>query len=233
MFTFRLALLTMKWIETIVDSYTVEFTILTLLMLVLGLIRQSEYARVALFLRSFSNASLISQQVREEKAFNRIAIPIFFLVVAIMSFFFGKMFHHFNLLVEWTFISLFFIIYAGLLILTGLRALIYFSLSELFNLGYIHRVHSFHWLLNNFILSLIILALNIVYSFGPKDTHSMLIYSGLIALFFLSIMRSIRVFALFIAEARIPLFYNVLYLCALEFLPPLIVGAAVYRATLG
>jgi hypothetical protein len=223
----------MNWIKLVAENHTVEFIILTLLLLLLGLIRQSEYARLALFLRSFNNSSLVSQQVREEKAFNRIAIPIFFFVVFVMAFFFGKILHYFHFLEDWPFLSLFFALCAAVVIITGVRAFLYFALSFLFDLNYIHRAHTFHWLLNNFILSLIILSINVIYTFGPESISKPLIFIGLISIGILYLSRTFRVFTLFFSEGRIPLMYNVLYLCALEFLPPVLAITAVFRATQG
>lgn len=219
----------MKWVENIAENHSVEFVVLTILLLILGFVRQSEYSRIALFLRSFNNSSLVSQQVREEKAFNRIAIPIFFLVVFIMAFFFGKVLLHFNLFEDWSFLTMFFALCALIAILAGIRAAIYFSLSKLFRLNYIHRVHTFHWLLNNFILALIILSINILYTFGPETISNSLIYMGLLGMIVFYLARAVKIFTLFLTEGRIPLFYNVLYLCALEFLPPVLVITAVFR----
>jgi hypothetical protein len=233
LFTLRLALPIMTWISSAAENHTIEFAILALLLLILGLIRQREYARLALFLRSFNNSSLVSQQVREEKAFNRIAIPIFFFVVFVMSYFFSKALQHFHLLQEWSFFSLFFAVCSAVLVITGIRASVYFALSLLFDLNYIHRAHSFHWLLNNFILSLIILCLNVVYTFGPEFLNNILIYCGLVLSGALYLVRTFRIFTLFLGEGRVPLFYNVLYLCALEFLPPILAITAVFRAAQG
>ena len=206
---------------------------LTLFLALLGLMRQNEFARLGLFLRAFTNSSLISQQVREEKAFNRIAIPLVILVVSVLSFFFAKTLHHFNYFSDWSFLSLFFSLSVLIIALTALRSTIYFGLSVLFKLNYIHRAHIFHWLLNNFILALIILALNILYTFSPNMMGNTLIIIGLIMIVVLYLIRSFRLFTLFLAEACIPLLYNVLYLCALEFLPPTLVVMVVWRAGLG
>ena len=223
----------MNWIDKVSQNHSIEFIMLTLFLSLLGLMRQNEFARLGLFLRAFKNSSLISQQVREEKAFNRIAIPLVILVVSVLSFFFAKTLHHFNYFSDWSFLSLFFSLSVLIIAVTALRSTIYFGLSVLFKLNYIHRAHTFHWLLNNFILALIILALNILYTFGPNMIDNTLIITGLIMIVALYLIRSFRLFTLFLAEARIPLLYNVLYLCALEFLPPTLVVMVVWRAGLG
>ena len=65
------------FIEVPAQSNTIEFIMLGILLISIGFIRQSEGARMSLFIRSFVNESLASQQIRQERSFNRMAIPVF------------------------------------------------------------------------------------------------------------------------------------------------------------
>ncbi|MEX2597311.1 MAG: DUF4271 domain-containing protein [Salibacteraceae bacterium] len=219
----------MKWIERTLNSHDTEFILAAVLLLILGMMHQNERERLAVFVRSFINPSLVNQQIRQERAFNRIAIPLFFAIIFILGFFLATSFKHFGIAKDIPFNSQFLLLSGILLLITLIRAVIYHLMGILLNLRKALQLHTTNWLLNNFILSLIILPLAIVASFAPETIVRPFIIFGLCIMALFYLIRSFRLFGMTQQEIQVPLFYNVLYLCALEILPPLLIVVTILR----
>lgn len=229
MFIKRIALLTMNWVEQSITDKSTEFLLILAVLMLLGILRQTDGQRLSLFIRSFINPSLLDQQVREERAFNKLAIPLFFAVLSTLSIFLSLSLERLGLLKELEFIFSFAVVAMLILALTLLRGLFYLFLAYLFDLRKVLQAHASIWLLNNFILALLILPLTIIISFGSQPFSKELSLFGIALFFTFYLIRSIRLFTLTQRENHVPLLYNVLYLCALEIMPPIIIGVAILR----
>lgn len=219
----------MEWIERTTNGQNAEFLLILLVLFILGVLRQSEGQRLGVFIRAFINPSLLDQQLRQERAFNRVAVPLFFTVLGILSIFLSLSFGHLGIAdtFQFTFrFLLFALVLAGLTLVRGVG---YLFLAYLFDLRKVLSSHSTHWLLNNFILALIVLPISIAISFGPPYLTRPLSLLGLGLFLLFYIIRSLRLFSVTQQQMHVPLLYNVLYLCALEILPPVMVGMAVWR----
>lgn len=219
----------MNWVEQSITDKSTEFLLILAVLMLLGILRQTDGQRLSLFIRSFINPSLLDQQVREERAFNKLAIPLFFAVLSTLSIFLSLSLERLGLLKELEFIFSFAVVAMLILALTLLRGLFYLFLAYLFDLRKVLQAHASIWLLNNFILALLILPLTIIISFGSQPFSKELSLFGIALFFTFYLIRSIRLFTLTQRENHVPLLYNVLYLCALEIMPPIIIGVAILR----
>ncbi|HUW92876.1 MAG TPA: DUF4271 domain-containing protein [Bacteroidales bacterium] len=112
-----------------------------------------------------------------------------------------------------------FVILAGVLLFRHITCIIVASVSgqkKLF-MEYVSVVYN-TW----FIAALCSFALSSVILFLPVRTPVIIIYAGAALFVFLLLLRTIRLLNIFIIR-RVPLLYFILYLCALEILPVLIV----------
>lgn len=219
----------MIWVEQSITDKSTTFLLILAVLVLLGILRQTDGQRLAIFIRSFLNPSLLDQQVREERAFNKLAVPLFFAILSILSIFLSLSLDKLGLLKELEFIYSFAAVAMITLALTLFRGLFYLFLSYLFDLRKVFQAHASIWLLNNFILALLILPLVVTISFGPEVIAKELSVIGMGLFFTFYFIRSIRLFSLTQRENHVPLVYNVLYLCALEILPPVIIGVAILR----
>lgn len=206
-----------------------EFVILMLMLLLLGFARQTERERLSLFIRSFTNPMLADHQIRQERSFTRFALLVFVVVLASLSTFGTLALQHFDFFDDFSFIGLFATLVIGIILLTLVRTSVYSAASWLFRLAPLQQMHTFHWLLTNFILSLVLLPLSALYLFGPAGLKDLWIYAGFGALAIFFSVRVLRLFYLSSNSFRVPLMYNFLYLCALEILPLLLSIAVILR----
>jgi len=218
----------MQWKTLIPEQTDPWFYAFLTILLALGLMRQSEGARLSLFIRSVVNTSLLTQQVRQERAYNRIVIPIFLVALLVISLFIIQVAEHFNLFSNESFWVSLGVVFGALLLLTIGRAMVYLALAMLFGFTPQIRLINLQWLQLNFILALILLPLSITLTFGPESFEAGLIWTGLILIGLTYILRSLRLFST-AHELQASLVYNVLYLCALEILPPILVVVSILR----
>jgi len=120
------------------------------------------------------------------------------------------------------------VVFGALLLMTIGRAMVYLALAMLFGFTPQIRLINLQWLQLNFILALILLPLSITLTFGPESFEAGLIWTGLILIGLTYILRSLRLFST-AHELQASLVYNVLYLCALEILPPILVVVSILR----
>lgn len=206
-----------------------EFIIYLLILLFIGVARQAEGERIGLFLRSFTSASLVDQQVRQERSFTRLALLVFVFVLLVLSVFLPHALHAHGYFPEFSFLGLMLTCLVLFLLATTGRVALYAFISWLFQMDELQQTHTFHWLLTNFILCILLLPIAILYSFGPAEIAVPIINAGLSLLVLFYVIRMVRLFYLASSTYRVPLVYNFLYLCALEILPPLLVITVVSR----
>jgi len=223
----------MEWMESVVHNRDPWFISFGLILLLLGIIRQSEGTRLRIFLRSFLNPSLLIQQVRQERAYNRVTLPILLIVIAVIGLFVFQALHQFGLM-EIDAFSIGISTVIGVIIgVTVLRSLAYLGLALTFGLMGTYRMHNLQWLLHNFILALFLLPISIIIAFGPAQWTSPLVYMGLGAILLTYLIRAFRLFGMAQSDIHTSWVYNVLYLCALEIMPPILVVVSVLRQAEG
>ena len=122
------------------------YVIFLIILFIFGLARQLEGDRLQLFFRSFLNTNLVDQQLRQERAFSRLAIFLFILVMMIIATYLTLYFHEIDLFLDFSFIGLFTGVIVSLAILTTFRVALYSLLAWLFNLEALQQHHTFHWL---------------------------------------------------------------------------------------
>lgn len=219
----------MEMIRNTVIGQEAEVLVFVLLLLLLSITRYSEETRLTLFLRSFTNANLVDQQLRQERAFSRLAILSFVIILLSTSAFIALAFHHFTLFLDFSFLGLMLFVLIGLILLTTARVALYAFIAWLFELDHLQQQHSFHWLLNNFILSLFLIPASILISFAPPLISTALVYAGLLVMSVFYTIRVLRLTSITHSSFHVPVQYNFLYICALEILPPLLVITLISR----
>ena len=219
----------MQWVNTITEQNDPWFILFAVLLLVLGLMRQSEGERLRIFLRSFFNPLLLSQQVRQERAYNRITVPVFGFIIFTLSAFFLHLMDWLAWELPGGFWSRFGILVILLTSATLLRFVVYVGFSALFDLSSVLRLHNLQWLLHNFVMAIALLPITIVVTYGPASLFTPLMFIGLSILFSTYLLRAFRLFGMTQSELHTPLLYNVLYFCALEILPPVLIAVGVWR----
>lgn len=224
-----LVLPTVKMLPQLTEGHEAQFIIYALILLFLGVARQAEGERIWLFLRSFSNVTLVDQQIRQERSFSRLALIVFVFSLLALSVFVSLALQEHGYFREFNFTGLMLSSLVFFLLFTTARVALYSLVAWLFQLDELYQHHTFQWLLSNFVLCLFLLPLSIVYSFGPTIVAPYVIHAGLAALAIFYMMRIIRLFYAASSGHRVPLMYNFLYLCALEILPPLLVITVVSR----
>jgi len=212
-----------------IEGREIEFLVLTLILLLLGITRQTERERFSLFIRSFTNPMLADQLVRQERSFTRFALLVFIITLASVSVFGALALQYLSFFEDFSFIGLFAALLIGFVLLTMVRTAVYSAASWLFALSYLQQIHTFHWLLTNFILSLMLLPFSALYFFGPANLRGLWVYGGLASLAIFFLIRVLRLFYISSNSFRVPLMYNFLYLCALEILPLLLSIAVILR----
>lgn len=195
------------------------FIIFLVILLFLGLIRTFEGERFKTFLRSLTNLNLIDQQLRQERAFSRLAILLFLLVMTVISAYLCILLQHQNLFTDFSYIGLFVSVFIALAIFTTLRVALYSLLAWVFKMELLQQHHTFHWLLTNVVLSLLLIPVSVIGLFGPPVIQGPLISFGLWLLLAFYLLRVLRVGYISSLLFRVPLAYNFLYICALEILP--------------
>lgn len=206
---------------------------LGVLLLSLGLIRQNEGERLSLFIRSFVNESLASQQIRQERSFNRMAIPVFIISGFSVSLFITQLLQHSGQEGKSGFLSTFALVFLALFLISAGRLAIYSGLSWLFSLNRLLGIFTFNWLLNVFVLALLLMPITAFLAFGSSGIEYWLIRVGLIVLVVFYVWRALRMFTIIRKSFKVPLVYNIFYLCTLELLPLAIVISAISRQGLG
>lgn len=196
------------------------------ILLTMGLARYAAPDRFQLMIRSFFNPMLLQQHAREERGLNRITLLLLFMSLCSMSFFVAKAL---SLNGAFEFLAVFSKVLPLLILISLVRYALYTGLANLFEVEALLHIHNFQWSINNIILSFAILPIGIFLTFGPEGLKSTFVLLGIAALSIFYIVRSLRLFTLMQSEGSISAVHNVLYFCALEFLPPIILAVAVVR----
>jgi hypothetical protein len=220
-------------IERSFQGNEIFFIIYVIIFMLLGILRQSERERFQVFVRSFTNANSIEQQIRQERSFLRVGIFVFLISLNITSVFLAQAIHFKGWLLSFSFGALFSLIIVGLLLFTAFRMAIYTALGWLFEVEDLLLIHTFHWLQSSFIWALVLLPVSILFTYGSADWQEHWLNTGLIIGLILFLIRSLRVFSTAASGYRISVIYNIFYLCALEFLPLAVVITVIFRQQLG
>ena len=186
-----------------------------------------------MFMQSFTNTTLVDQQLRQERAFSRLALIAFSSVLFILSCFITLSLRYFGYFHDFSFFGLYATLVIVLVLMTTGRVAIYSLLAWLFDLDALQQHYSFHWLLTNFILVLGLLPLSILISFGPRSLIGGEVWLGLGAILIFYFIRVLRLGSICAFQFRIPLHYNFIYICALEILPILLAMTLVSRQFAG
>ena len=219
----------MEWKELPIENTDAWFIILVIILALLGAVRQSDSGAFGLLVRSFINPSLVAQQLRHERAYNRITLPILGISVLAIAGFLSQGSSVFELSIGSSFTSTLMLILLGIVGLTLVRMAIYSTFSWLFQAGGLFKEHNLSWLVHAFVLSMVLIPLSILIAFGPDAWHRALAIIGIVALIVFYFLRVWRVITMTQRELRTSWVYNVLYLCALEILPPILIGVSVLR----
>ena len=214
-------------IENPLPSQEAPFLILCGIVMFYAFSRYVAGSRLHLFVRSFLNENLVDQQIRQERSFAGTAVFAFLSVIAILSAFLASALPFFDLLTDFSYLGRFVSIVVCLLLLTTFRSGIYAFLTWLLDLNQLHQYHSFHWLLNNYLLALVLLPTSIFIEFGPSSFKEVLAYSGVGLILLLYAFRVGRFALLSTTAFRVPWAYNFLYICALEISPLMLVIAMI------
>jgi hypothetical protein len=205
------------------------FIVFLLIFFFIGLVRQLEGEQFTLFVRSFANMNLVDQQLRQERAFSRLAVLLFILVMAIIPSFLALFLHQNKLFLDFSFIGLFSAVFISLIIITTARVAFYSILAWVFNLELLQQHYTFHWLLTNVILCMVLLPITIAGVFGPTPLQSLFLDLGFWVLIGFYLLRVLRIGYVTSATFLVPFAYNFLYICALEFLPLLVTATVISR----
>lgn len=211
------------------DPHEIEFFLYVLILLMLGGVRMLEGQRLKTFIRSFTNPLLIDQQLREERSFNRISLVLVVIMMMIHAVFFYLCLRHFGVYGNWSAWLLIPALMFLYFVLSAVRMAAYSGFAWVFEMGNFLNEYSYHWLLHNFLLSLALLPVSILHSFGPEAWSDILMRGGLALMGLAFILRNGRMFLIAGRTYRIPLIYNIFYLCGLEFLPLLLLITVAVR----
>ncbi len=204
------------------ESHEIEFFLYVFILLMLGGVRLLEGPRLSNFIRSFMNPLLIDQQLREERSFNRISLVLILIMMMVHAMFFYLCLRHFQMFENWSTWLLIPTLMLLYFVLSAIRMAAYSGFAWVFEMGNFLNEYSYHWLLNNFLLSMALLPVSILESFGPTGWSDVLVKGGLILMGLTFLIRNARMSWIAGTTYRVPLIYNIFYLCGLEFLPLLL-----------
>lgn len=176
---------------------------------------------------------MAEQQVRQERSFLRIGSYVFVITLLVIGVFSAQLMHAHSIMLSFSFGALFTLISLGILIVVALRMAIFTAFSWLFEVEDLQLIHTFHWLQSSFFWALTLLPISILYAFGAIKGEYYLLTMGLISGMIFFLVRTFRVFIAGHTSYRIHVIYNIFYLCALEFLPLIIVITVIFRQELG
>lgn len=220
-------------IDQIAPNNEFAFVLFLVILLLIGVLRQWERNRLTLFLRSFVNPNLVDTQLRQERAFSRLALFSFVLVLLVISTFFALLLHFYGLFLDFSFSGLLFSLLIAILLVTTARVAIYAFLAWLFSLERLQQFHMFHWLLTNTIQAALLLPLSVLLVFAPAWVHPHAATVGITVICVFYLIRVIRLSILSSVDFRVPLGYNLLYICALEIFPVIVVITVISRQIVG
>lgn len=220
-------------IEQVNNSNEAAFIVYLLILLILGIAKQSEGNRLGVFLNSFFNTLLVDQQLRQERAFVRVGSFVVVISLLITSVFITQLLEYYQLSGGFSFGALLSLVIIGLLLFSAFRMAVYTAFSWLFEVENLQVLHTFHWLLSSFLWALVLLPFSVLITFGNSSWTPYLLGTGLIIGGLLFVIRTFRVFGAGISNFRISLIYNIFYLCALEILPSITLIVVIFRQKAG
>ena len=205
------------------------FLIFLITFFVIGFLRQTQREKLSTFIESFSNTLMIEQQVRQERSFIRLSSYLLLISFLAISVFISQLIQFSGWMNSFSFGALFSIVFVAILLFVALRMSIYTALGWLFELEELQIIHSFHWLQTSFLWAICLLPISILYVFGPEYLRGSLLIIGLVIGIILFLVRTFRVFIAGLSKFRIKIIYNIFYLCALEFVPLIVLISVIFR----
>lgn len=195
------------------------FIILLGLLLLIGIARQLEGDRIALFLRSFFNGTLADQQLRQERAFSRLALLAFSFVLITISAFSTSVVQNIGYFNDFSKLGLFTTIFVILFFITTARVALYAFTSWLFEIDSLQQQHNYHWLLTNVIGCILLIPIIAFIEFGPRLLVDYFMYSGVTIVIAINGFRLLRIMYISNTVYAIKIPFYFLYICALEIIP--------------
>jgi len=196
---------------------------------VLAYARFDNGIRLTSFMRSFFNQGLADQNVRQGKNFTRMSLPLLVVNLGTVAYILTKWWTQTANELDYSFHTYFLLVFAAVMLITAARFAFYAFLSWLFDLGPLFEKHTYTWMLNATVMSMLLLPAIVLVSFGPSDWQTLLLQLSIFLLGIFHLIRGFRIFFMLQKDGRTSLVYNIFYLCALEFLPPALVLAGFLR----
>lgn len=159
--------------------------------------------------RDFKGGTIVYSQ------FNILASGLYFFTLGFILF---RINVFFNIIMLWNDFTTFIIIVVSLIIFTYLKILLYLLFGFLIKDYKITREFVYSWVIINHISGMIFLPIAISLAFVDLKLLPYFIWTELLVLIFFNAYRLVRGIKI-ISQENFPVYYILLYLCALEFLP--------------
>ena len=203
------------------NAPTWELGVLVLVLAIIAWIRATNRKRVEQLFQAFMSNRFTRQLTREEQLFsNRSSIAltmVFILLIGLLlTLYVGKT-------PPRTTLSLFLLITLGVLLYQMVKLVLVGLSAIVFNLGTIMTEYSFNFFLFNMVLGVGLFPILIVALLVPWVDTTMVILVGMGVMTLGFLVRLGKVAYLGNREANMPLQYIIVYLCALEILPLVVI----------
>ena len=159
--------------------------------------------------RDFKGGTIVYSQ------YNILASGLYFLSLGFMLY---KVNGFFKAITLWGDFTTFIIIVITLIVFTYLKILLYLFLGFVIDGYQITREFIYNWVIINHISGIVFLPVAIILAFADIKFFPYFMWAGLSLLILFNIYRLIRGFKI-IFPKKFPVYYILLYLCTLEFLP--------------
>jgi|GEM_PF-5416107 len=159
--------------------------------------------------RDFKGGTIVYSQ------FNILASLLYFISLGFMLYKFND---YFDIVRLWNNFTTFIIIVAGLILFVYLKILLYLFFGFLIDGYQVTKEFVYNWVTINHISGIVFLPIAISLAFVDIKLLPAFIWTGIIFLIFFNVYRLVRGIKI-ISQENFPVYYILLYLCALEFLP--------------
>lgn len=197
--------------------------IIILLMLVFGMLKKAFPKQVASIIESFYSNRMLNQISKEGNLFSSWPFLFFYILfgftIAMFLYLSGK-----YLLIEYEFDGFdWFLILTGIVIgLFTLKIVVLRLLAFMFDLGKMVKEYTSILYLSYFNAAIVFLPLVVAFSLTPYRYGSIFSHLAIILVAFIFIFQFIRAGTLILSNYQFPKVYLIIYLCALEICPLLI-----------
>lgn len=159
--------------------------------------------------RDFKGGTIVYSQ------FNILASVLYFLSLGFMLYKFNE---YFGFVTRWDNFTTFIIIVAGLILFVYSKILLYLGFGFLIDGYKVTKEFVYNWVAINHISGFVFFPIAISLAFVDIKLLSVFIWAGIVFLIFFNIYRLVRGIKI-ISKENFPVYYILLYLCTLEFLP--------------